>query len=161
MTLTIRPAALADAPQMAAIQNEIIAIGGTTAYQRARSVEAVVAGYITRPDLLCCHVAEEEGRVIGFQVVVRNDDLPAGWADIGTFVQQGTQARGIGGRLFQASAAACRAAGIATLNATIRADNVPGLAYYARMGFADHARDADWALDDGTVVGRISRRLDL
>ena len=51
--------------------------------------------------------------------------------------------------------------GIITLNATIRADNVPGLGYYARRGFIDYGSDPAWALDDGRVVGRVNKRFDL
>jgi hypothetical protein len=49
----------------------------------------------------------------------------------------------------------------APIIATIRADNAPGLAYYARMGFREVSRDPDWALQDGRVVGRVNRRFDL
>lgn len=45
--------------------------------------------------------------------------------------------------------------------AKIRADNRPGLAYYARLGFADYSADPGWALKSGVVVGRVSRRLEL
>jgi len=76
-------------------------------------------------------------------------------------VQPGSQARGIGAALFAASVAAARAAGLRVLNATIRADNVPGLAYYARRGFVDYATDPEWALADGRKVGKVSRRFDL
>lgn len=43
-------------------------------------------------------------------------------------------------------------------NATIRADNAGGLAYYARMGFQDYAVARGVPLADGTPVDRISRR---
>ncbi|MFE3838062.1 GNAT family N-acetyltransferase [Pseudogemmobacter sonorensis] len=157
MTMTIRPARAPDAPQMAGILNEIIRIGGTTAHQHERDPEAVGRAYIEGPGTICCFVAEEDGRVIGFQAVGRNPGLPVTWGDIGTFVQVGIQARGIGARLFEATAAACRAEGVEMLNATIRLDNRPGLAYYARIGFIDRETDPGWALEDGRVTGRVSR----
>ncbi|VDC25262.1 GNAT family N-acetyltransferase [Pseudogemmobacter humi] len=159
--MILRAARAADAGAMADLQNGIIALGGTTAYQQPRSVAEVRESYITGADVICCHVAEEEGRILGFQSVGAHPGLPAGMADIGTFVASGHQRRGIGVRLFGASRAACRAAGITALNATIRADNPAGLACYARLGFADYAHDPAWALADGRVVGRISKRLDL
>ena len=64
-------------------------------------------------------------------------------------------------RQMRGDIAAARAAGVAVLNATIRADNRPGLAYYARLGFVDYSADPGWALKSGAVVGRVSRRLDL
>jgi L-amino acid N-acyltransferase YncA len=54
-----------------------------------------------------------------------------------------------------------RALGLTALNAPIRADNRPGLACHARMGFRDHAHAPDFRLKDGTRVGRVSKRFDL
>lgn len=155
--MIVRPALPGDAVAMAGLQNRIIRLGGTTAHQVEHSVDEVSDAYITGPGVVCCHVAEDDA-IIGFQAVER---LAEGWGDIGTFVDPDVQARGVGAALFAATVQACRAAGLATINATIRADNVPGLAYYARIGFTDHAHDPDWALDDGRVVGRVSRRFDL
>ena len=56
---------------------------------------------------------------------------------------------------------AARGAGVTVLNATIRADNAPGLGYYARRGFVDYAEDPDFRLKSGARVGRVSRRFDL
>jgi GNAT superfamily N-acetyltransferase len=116
--------------------------------------------YVAGSGVVCCHVAEDGG-LLGFQAVEQWEGLPAGWGDIGTFVDPDLQARGIGQALFARTVAACRAAGLVAINATIRADNRPGLAYYRRIGFVDYARDDGWALDDGRVVGRVSRRFDL
>lgn len=159
--MIIRPAAQQDAEAMTALQNEIIQIGGTTAYQQPRSVDAVLASYVTGPQVIACQLAEVDGKVLGFQIVGRWPGLPEGWADIGTFVQPGLQARGIGAALFAASLTAARAAGVKVLNAAIRADNVAGLAYYARRGFVDYASNPDWALADGRKVGRISKRFEV
>jgi GNAT superfamily N-acetyltransferase len=146
---------------MTALLNAIIAIGGTTAHQHPKTEAKVRHDYIDGPSVLTSVVAEVDGRVIGFQSLDRSDLLPPGWGDIGTFVSPDVQAKGTGAVLFAATVAAARAKGLTTLNATIRADNAPGLAYYSRIGFTDYAQDPDWALDDGRKVGRISRRFDL
>ncbi|MES2432413.1 MAG: GNAT family N-acetyltransferase [Pseudomonadota bacterium] len=159
--MIVRSATPQDAAAMTALQNEIIQIGGTTAYERPRTTDAVLDSYVTGLQVIACQLAEDDGQVLGFQVVGRSPGLPEGWADIGTFVQPGLQARGIGAALFAASLTAARAAGVQVLNASIRADNVPGLAYYARRGFLDYASNPDWALADGRKVGRVSRRFDL
>lgn len=155
--MIVRAASLADAPAMAALLNEIIAIGGTTAHQEAMSAELVDEHYVSGPDVLSAVVAEEAGRVLGWQSV--------GWwqgeAHIGTFVQPGLQARGVGRAMFGLTCAMLRETGLREIIASIRADNVPGLAYYARIGFRDVARDPDFALKDGRVVGRVHRRFDL
>ena len=159
--MIVRNAAPGDAGAMAALLNAIIVLGGTTAHQHLKTEAQVRADYIDGPEALTCVVAEEDGRVIGFQAVGVWPGLPEGWGDIGTFVAPGGQAKGTGAALFAATCAAVRAKGLTTLNATIRADNVPGLAYYGRIGFVDYAHDPDWALEDGRKVGRVSRRFDL
>jgi L-amino acid N-acyltransferase YncA len=155
--MIIRPATPADAPAMTSILNAIIAIGGTTAHESPKTEAAVEEDYITGPDVLAASVAEIDGAVIGWQSV--------GWyhgnPEIGTFVQPGTQARGIGAQLFALTCATLRRAGITYIIATIRADNVPGLAYYARSGFRDIGHDPDFTLLTGQKVGRVTRRIDL
>lgn len=146
-----------DATAMAALLNEIIAIGGTTAHQQPKSAETVRTHYIDGPEVQTSVVAEDGGRIIGWQSV----GLYRGESHIGTFVQPGIQARGVGAALFALTRAQAEAAGITRIAATIRADNVPGLAYYARLGFRDTGAEPEFALQDGTVVGRIHRHLDL
>lgn len=152
-----RAALLADVPAMTALLNEIIAIGGTTAHQDEMSAGLVEDHYVAGPDVLSAVVAEEAGRVLGWQSV--------GWwqgeAHIGTFVQPGLQARGVGRAMFALTCARLRERGVAEIVASIRADNVPGLAYYARIGFRDVATEPGFALKDGRVVGRVHRRFGL
>ena len=155
--MIVRSATPVDAVAMSVLMNEIIAIGGTTAHQHPMSPEAIGLGYIDGPTVKSAVVADDQGRVIGFQVLDH-------WQErihIGTFVQAGLQARGVGASMFQQTCAAARASGIAAIIAWIRADNVPGLAFYARMGFRDIGSDPDFALEDGRVVGRIYRQFDL
>lgn len=151
--MIVRNALLGDAAAMAALLNRIIAIGGTTAHQAAKTPDAVREDYIDGPECISSVVAELDGKIIGWQAV--------GWwqgdAHIGTFVDPDIQAKGIGAALFAATLAAARAAGLREIHASIRADNVPGLAYYARIGFVDVSYDPDFALDTGIKVGRINR----
>jgi GNAT superfamily N-acetyltransferase len=98
---------------------------------------------------------------MGFQILLASDKLGSGWGDIGTFARRGSTTRGIGSALFAATRAAAIAAGLKAINATIRADNIGGLAFYARMGFVDYAVARAVPLADGTPVDRISRRFDL
>ncbi len=161
MTAVARPARAGDTAVLCALQARIIALGGTTAHQVPFSEAEFAQHYLTGPEVICCHVAEENGREVGFQAVGRHPDLPADWGDIGSYVDPDVQRSGAGQALFAATLVAVRAAGLAVLNATIRADNAPGLAYYARIGFRDHGSQPDFALPSGQVVGRIHRRFDL
>jgi ribosomal protein S18 acetylase RimI-like enzyme len=56
---------------------------------------------------------------------------------------------------------AAERAGVRTIDATIRADNAGGLAFYGSLGFREYARRATVPLSDGTLVDRVCKRLDL
>jgi L-amino acid N-acyltransferase YncA len=152
--MIVRAASPADGPAMTAILNANIRAGGTTAHEVEKTEAAVVITYITGPDVLSSVVAEDGGQVVGWQSAGLHKDE----AHIGTFVAPGIQARGAGSAMFALTCDILRAARVPSIVATIRADNVPGLAFYARAGFKDFARDPDFALRDGTVVGRVHRR---
>ena len=165
MSLTVRPATSADAAAMAELINAIIAVGGTTAHEDPFTPEQMVSAYISPPDLISCLVAEADGQLLGFQGTVwgrdPDDPLPEGWAMIGTFVRVGLTQGGVGSALFAETLKAARAAGVAVIDATIRADNVGGLAFYARQGFVDYDRLVSVPLKDGRPVDRIRKRLDI
>ena len=125
---------------MAALLNEIIAIGGTTAFEDPLTQEDMLAWYIESERLYCCHVAvDDANKISGFQSLDRNDDYPLGIGDIATFARQSPLVKGVGTALFQATQTFARQANLAAINAKIRADNVSGLAYYSKMGFQDYS----------------------
>lgn len=59
---------------------------------------------------------------------------------------------GVGSALFPATRAAAEELGLEFINATIRADNVGGLAYYAKLGFQLYDRLVQVPLLNGTAV---------
>ena len=152
--MIIRHAIPDDAAAMAEILNQIIAIGGTTAHQHPKSVEEVQDHYITGPEVISSVVAEAQGQVTGWQSV----EYWQGDAHIGTFVRPGAQAAGAGAAMFALTCDTVQMAGVTSIVASIRADNVPGLRYYARIGFVDFASEPQFALETGQVVGRVHRR---
>ena len=152
-----------DVPAACRILNRIIGIGGTTAFEvevsETEFAGMYVQGHDLRHDLIACHVVQDpNGQVAGFQWIGHNPDLPADCADIATFTRRDPPLRGAGRALFATTCHFARAAGYKQINATIRADNVSGLGYYAKMGFVDHAVARAVPLRDGTPVDRISRR---
>jgi GNAT superfamily N-acetyltransferase len=162
MDLKIRPAVRGDAPALADLLSEIIAAGGTTAYEMPFTPDAFADAHIDGPGVITSMLAEDgDGRPVGFQILLASDNLGPGWGDIGTFARRGVTTRGIGSALFAATKAAAIAAGLTTLNATIRADNTGGLTFYAKIGFVDYAVARAVPLADGTPVDRIARRFDL
>ncbi|MEM7743548.1 MAG: GNAT family N-acetyltransferase [Pseudomonadota bacterium] len=161
MDLSIRAARLGDVPELTQLLNEIIAVGGTTAHEDPMSETYFRAHYLDDPELVSFLVAEgDEGVLYGFQVLARMKELPSDWADIGSFARA-SGVRGVGRALFAETCRVARAAGVRTINAQIRADNVPGLGYYGAMGFLDYDRLVGMPLKDGTLVDRILKRYDL
>ena len=165
MSLAVRHARREDAAEMAELINAIIAIGGTTAYEEPFDAESMDGAYISLPELVSCLVAEADGRIVGFQGLMRSfdpaDPLPRGWATIGTFARVGLTQRGVGGALFAQTLVTARKADITTIDATIRADNAGGLAFYARQGFVDYHRLVGLPLRNGAPVDRIRKRFDI
>jgi L-amino acid N-acyltransferase YncA len=149
---------------MAALLNEIIAIGGTTAYEEPFSSESMDHHYVSARNLIACTIAEQNGELLGFQGLFRptaEEPFPDGWAFIATFARVGRTGGGLGRALFAATVRAARGAGVRTIDATIRADNAGGLAFYGRMGFIDYDRIVGVPLMDGTPVDRVRKRFDL
>lgn len=155
----IRPAKRLDAPGMAALLNAIIARGGTTAM-----TEPVTRAFMEEfmdafPGRSAWHVAEEEnGATLGFQLIEPDPALPADACDIATFVRLGKAQLGVGSALFDHTRRAAAVLGYRWINATIRADNTGGLAYYQSRGFEDYGLDEEVTLQDGTVVDKIRKR---
>ncbi len=158
MSLSVRPFRPGDEGALTAILNDIIAAGGTTANETPFTPERLRATHLDGPTVLCCHVVLDGEAPVGFQVLNANPRLPQGWGDIASFTRRDPPVRGAGTALFAATCARARALGIPTLNATIRADNAPGLAYYAKMGFVDYEVLRAVPLSDGTPVDRIRRK---
>ena len=157
----IRDARADDAPGLCDLLNAIVRAGGTTARLQEMTLPEFEDWYISGAHVPCCQVAVAAEVRLGFQGLSVNKLLPPDWVDIGTFTQQGSAVRGVGTALFAATRARAAARGYRVINATIRADNVPGLAYYAKMGFRDYKVDTGVPLADGRLVDRISRRFDL
>jgi L-amino acid N-acyltransferase YncA len=155
--VNIRDANPKDCRAMTAILNRIIAIGGTTAHETPKTEGQVLTDFIDGPDVLSSVLAENGGAVVGWQSVGQWRGDP----HIGSFVDPEMQAKGAGAAMFGLTCQRLQARGVGHIVASIRADNLSGLAYYARIGFVDVGNDPDFALSDGRVVGRVHRRFDL
>lgn len=158
--IPVRPMMREDVPQACEILNQIIAAGGTTAFEIPFSEALFVQSYLDGPDKICCHVAlDPEGAVAGFQWLGTLDSLPDDCADIATFTRRAPVLRGAGRALFSETRIVAKALGFHEINATIRADNLLGLSYYDKMGFEDFSIAYGVPLRGGTPVNRISKRL--
>lgn len=147
---TIRPARPTDAEDMAEVQNAIYRAG-----LRASPVDVALVRerYLGMDDNVACTVAEREGRVVGFQSLMRAwpgnpYGVAEGWGIIGTHIHPDAGRSGLGRRLFAASLAAARAAGLRHIDASIGATNAPALAYYSAIGFVPYRESG------GTIAHR-------
>ncbi|MCK0151209.1 GNAT family N-acetyltransferase [Marivita sp. S6314] len=147
---------------MADLLNAIIEKGGTTAHTNPLTGRTILDWMRRDPDRSAWHVAEDEtGHILGFQFVEPHCDLPPEACDIASFVRLGQTGLGVGSKLFDASRAAAKDLGYLWINATIRADNCGGLAYYQSRGFEDYAHHPKQRLGNGELVDKVSKRYDL
>lgn len=157
-----RPAGFLDTRAMAELLNEIITAGGTTALTSEVTRADIQDRMARNSDRSAWHVVEDEtGDLLGFQWIAPHPELPTDAADIATFVRMGKTGLGTGSRLFQATSAAAKDMGYAWINATIRADNEGGLAYYQSQGFEDYKILRNVTLGNGLVVDKRCKRFDL
>ena len=157
MTYHIRKAGPLDARALADLLNEIIAIGGTTAYVHDKTAEELTK-IMQTPNAAWYLAEDEKGRVLGFQWIEPHPDGPADIASIASFVRIGGTGLGVGSNLFIEMCEAARTHGYRAIDAIIRADNEGGLAYYQSRGFETIKVLKDVALDDGTRVDKIWKR---
>ncbi|WP_422030051.1 GNAT family N-acetyltransferase [Roseovarius sp.] len=158
----IRPAGPIDAAPMADLLNAIIAAGGTTAMTDPVTSAMLKDWMQAAPGAAAWHLAEDDtGTVLGFQWIQPRDGLPPEACDIATFVQIGRAKLGIGSALFEHTRDAARSLGYSWINATIRADNTGGLAYYQSRGFETYDIRKNVPLPGGATVDRVSKRFDL
>jgi L-amino acid N-acyltransferase YncA len=160
LSFIVRPVASEDAPALAELLNAVIARGGTTALETPFTPEGLAETYLSGPNVHLCFVAVDAatGRIEGFQTLGRYPGLPEDVGDIGTFARVDGAQKGVGSALFAEMVKAARAHGLSAINATIRADNTGGLAFYAKQGFVDHGVTAAVPLNDGTPVDRVHKR---
>lgn len=160
--LQVRPTRVDDIPALTQFLNSIIRRGGTTAYELPFTPDSFEAYFLTGPAVLrCLTVAcgEEGGQPVGFQTLSDHPDLPFGWADIATFTRREEPVAGAGRALFSQMRIEAASLGLEAINASIRADNLGGLAFYRGLGFAHYATSEAQPLRDGTLVDRLHHKL--
>jgi L-amino acid N-acyltransferase len=140
MTPHIRPAAPADAAEMARIYNDAVLNSTATFDTQPESVEARIA-WLERhatprhPAL----IAELDGRVIGWGALSEISDRCAyeATAETSVYIHAGFTGRGIGRALSEALLDAGRRGGVHSVIARVCTENVASLAMCASLGFTE------------------------
>lgn len=135
--MILRKAKERDVAQIAAFLQELTALGKRT---RPDDEGFVRDYYVNGTDTIRCTVAEEDGKVLGFQSLKHAQpgnewNVPEDWAIIGTHISPSAARRGVGRALFSSSLDAARTAQVTAIDASIGSDNAEGLGYYEAMGF--------------------------
>lgn len=154
----LRPGGPDDVPALCRLLNDIIHAGGLTMIERPMTVGEFVDHFFTEQIQISLMVAEAAGGdLLGFQVLTTHERLPDDWADIATFAAVSSHDAGVGSALFIETLEIARRYGLAAINATIRADNAGGLAYYDRLGFVTDMTEKGVPLKSGFRVDRVSK----
>jgi ribosomal protein S18 acetylase RimI-like enzyme len=156
--LRIRRASKTDTIELCSILNVIIGIGGTTGFETTLNESEFESYFLEGDSYICCFLAEKDGVILGFQSLSYHPELTDDWADIATFARVNPKIRGIGTTLFETTRSFARKQKIATINATIRADNKAALSFYDKMGFANYSTEKGVPLQNGIPVDRISKK---
>jgi L-amino acid N-acyltransferase YncA len=158
----VRKPIILDAKPMAALLNQIIEAGGTTALTRPVTGKDMIEWMNEDAGKSAWHVAIDQNEVVvGFQWVSPKQGLPAHACDIATFVEIGRSGLGIGSALFKATTKAAKKLGYRWINANIRDDNEGGLIYYQSRGFIDYGTIDGYELANGQIVTKKLKRYDL
>jgi ribosomal protein S18 acetylase RimI-like enzyme len=100
-------------------------------------VEAALRRLLAEPALGSVILMEWQGRPAGYAIVTLGFDLEFHGSDAyltDLWVEPWARGRGLARPLLDAAEAAARAAGARALHLTVRPDNAPALALYARAG---------------------------
>jgi L-amino acid N-acyltransferase YncA len=138
--ITVRRGTPEDGADVARVLNEVIAEGGLTAADvpvTAESETAFVASLAPRGALF---VAEEAGRVVGFQTVEPWSRFGTSMdhvASAGTQVSAAARGRGVGRALWAETRRFARAQGFEKVIVQVRSGNARALRFYRGLGFSD------------------------
>jgi L-amino acid N-acyltransferase YncA len=138
MTVTVRPAALADVDAICAIHNQGIADRIATLDTTLRTPEDTRAWLAERGDRHPVLVAEAGGTVVGWASLNRFNPRPAydHVADFSVYVERGWRGKGVGRELLARLVERARAIGFHKMVLAAMAFNTAGITLYTRAGFS-------------------------
>ena len=156
MTFTLRPATVADAEALAALQRVEIAAGHgmVQSPEQSPTKEEIVARFASYRGATLRVVAEVDGAIVGDAEIKQL--APKRCAHVGVLfvgVHPDFQRRGIGRALMQRLIDHAREHDLKRLELNVRSDNHAAQALYLGLGFHhEGTRTKFIALDDGTLI---------
>ena len=138
--MIIRRATVADAPQVAAVLNAVIAEGRYTLFDKPFSAAEETAFIASLGDRAVPHVAVANELIVGVQCVDRfasYADSVRHVAQLGTWLLPGWRGQGIGKRLWAESLAFARHCAYRKALISVLAHNDQALRFYRGLGFTD------------------------
>lgn len=138
MNITVREVRLQDAEGIINILNPIIETKKYSVMVQPFTLEEEINFIKTFPERGIFHVATNEDKVVGFQVVEPFSTLTAAFdhvAIIGTYVALNLRGQGLSKKLFEATFKVAKAKGFEKLTAYVRSDNPVALKTYQVNGF--------------------------
>ena len=138
--MIVRPAEPSDAPQIAAIWNDLIDHSAVTFTTERKTEAGLIADIAHRGAAF--QVAEEGGQLLGFATFFQFRGGPGYAYTMEHSIQLAPEARGRGaGRaLMAALEGEARAQGVHSLWAGVSGENPAGVAFHTRLGFHEIAR---------------------
>ena len=156
--IIIRRATVADAPQVAAVLNAVIADGRFTLFDKPFSDAEEEAFIASLGDRAVLHVAVANELIVGVQCVDRfasYADSVSHIAHIGTWLLPERRGQGIGRRLWAESLAFARHCGYRKALIGVLAHNDQALRFYRGLGFTDIGVARDHVQLNGTFYDEI------
>jgi GNAT superfamily N-acetyltransferase len=139
--MPIRRAALPDVPQLLSLVRRYWEFEGLTPFNALRT-EVVLEGLISQASRGAVWVADEDGRLVGYLILVFVVSVEHGglMAEIDElYVCEADRGRGTGGGLLSACEEEVRRRGCVRLQLQIGVGNEAARAFYSRRGFAARA----------------------
>ncbi|HUA32769.1 MAG TPA: GNAT family N-acetyltransferase [Candidatus Binataceae bacterium] len=136
----IRPAAPNDALGISKVWQAIVAERVYSAVDRAFTPEEQTAYLASLDKRESIFVAEDDGRIVGFQTLDLWSKFMASAAHVGqlgTFILRDARGRGVGEELANATFKFARNAGYEKLVIYVRASNTGAQAFYKSLGFRE------------------------
>jgi GNAT superfamily N-acetyltransferase len=153
VTVTVRPATLADAPLIHALIRELAEYERLAHEARASEADVRAALFVASPRAFC-DIVEVDGEPVGFALWFYNLSTFEGRHGIyleDLLVRPAARGRGAGLALLRGLARRCRDEGLGRLEWAVLDWNAPAIAFYRKLGAVAHEEWTTFRLTDAAL----------